>query len=187
MYDTMYICYLSLVVSLSVHKLDNMLYPKVYGSHLTLYIKYYTPFQKYKKHISSIIRVLAKIIMPSVGDSIKVLSANCQGLQNIKKRIDVLSYFKETNANIVCLQDTHLIDDDIMVVKELWNNDVYLNGGKTNSRGVAILLNNNFEYEILACNKDKNGNYLNLLMKLSSMKINLITLYGPNNDNPSFF
>ena len=58
--------------------------------------------------------------MPSVGDSIKVLSANCQGLQNIKKRIDVLSYFKETNANIICLQDTHLIDDDIMVVKELW-------------------------------------------------------------------
>ena len=90
----------------------------------------------------------------------------------------MISYFKETNANIVCLQDTHLIDDDLMVVKELWNNDVYLNGGKTNSRGVAILLNNNFEYEILACNKDKNGNYLNLLVKLSSMKINLITLYG---------
>ena len=52
---------------------------------------------------------------------------------------------------------------------------------------MAILLNSNFEYEILACNKDKNGNYLNLLMKLSSMKINLITLYGPNNDSPSSF
>ena len=125
--------------------------------------------------------------MPCVGDNIKVLSANCQGLQNIKKRIDVLSYFKETNANIVCLQDTHLIDDDIMAVKELWNNDVYLNGGKTNSRGVAILLNSNFEYEILSCKKDKNGNYLNLLMKLSSMNINLVTLYGPNNDSPTFF
>ena len=126
--------------------------------------------------------------MPCVGDNIKVLSANCQGLQNIKKRIDVLSYFKETNANIVCLQDTHLIDDDIMAVKELWNNDVYLNGGKTNSCGVTILLNNNFEYEILSCKKDKNGNYLNLLnMKLSSMNINLVTLYGPNNDSPTFF
>ena len=116
-----------------------------------------------------------------------MLSANCQGLQNIKKRIDVLLYFKETNAKIVCLQDTHLIDDDIMAVKELWNNDVYLNGGETNSHGVAILLNNNFEYEILSCNKDKNGSYLNLLMKLSSMNINLVTLYGPNNDSPTFF
>ena len=125
--------------------------------------------------------------MPCIGNSIKVLSANCQGLRNIEKRIDVLSYFKETNANIVCLQDTHLIEDDIMAVKELWNNDVYINEGKTNSCGVAILLNNNFEYEILSCNKDKSGNYLNLLMKLSLMTINLIMLYGPNNDSTSFF
>ena len=78
------------------------------------------------------------------------------------------------NKCIVCLQDTHLIEDDIMAEKELWNNDVYIYGGKTNSRGVAILLNNN-------------GNYLNLLIKLSSMKINLLTLYGPNIDSPSFF
>ena len=28
--------------------------------------------------------------------SIKVLSANCQGLRNQEKRTDVLSYFKET-------------------------------------------------------------------------------------------
>ena len=74
-----------------------------------------------------------------------------------------------------------------MNVKGLWNNDIFINGGKTNSRGVAIFLNNNFEYEVLSRKKDKNGNYLNLLLKLSSMTINLITLYGPNNDFPSFF
>ena len=98
----------------------------------------------------------------------------------------MLSYFKEKNACIVYLQDTHLIEDDIRAVKDLWNNEVYINGGKTNSRGVAILLNNNFDYEILSSNKDKNGNYLSLLIKLSSMTINLITRYGPNNDSPSF-
>ena len=56
--------------------------------------------------------------MPCVGNSIKVLSANCQGVRDIEKQIDVLSYFKETNANIVYLQDTHLIEYDIMAVKE---------------------------------------------------------------------
>ena len=125
--------------------------------------------------------------MPHVGNSIRLLSANCQGLRNIEKRTDVLSYLKDKNTSIVCLQDTHLIEDDILAVKDLWNNEVYINGGKTNSRGVAILLNNNFEYEILSCNKDKNGNYLNLLITLSTITINLITLYGPNNDSPSFF
>ena len=131
--------------------------------------------------------MLVTTTMLNVGNSIRVLSTNCQGLRNIEKRIDVLSYFKEKNASIVCLQITHLIEDDIRAVKDVWNNEVYINGGKTNSRGVAILLNNNFAYEILPCSKDKNGNYLNLLIKLSSMTINLITLYGPNNDSPSFF
>ena len=125
--------------------------------------------------------------MADIGNSIKVLSANCQGLRNTEKRIDVLSYFKDTNANIVCLQDTHLIERDLVHVRGLWNNEIYISGGKTNSRGVAILLNRNFEYEVLSCKQDKNGNYLNLLLKLTSMTINLITLYGPNNDCPSFF
>ena len=57
--------------------------------------------------------------MPCVGNSIKVLSANCQGVRDIEKQIDVLSYFKETNANIVYLQDTHLIEYDIMAVKNI--------------------------------------------------------------------
>ena len=50
MYVTMYRCYVSLVVSLSAHKMDNMIYPKVYGSHQTLYNDQYTSFQKYKKY-----------------------------------------------------------------------------------------------------------------------------------------
>ena len=40
-------------------------------------------------------------------NSIQVLSANCQGLQNIYKHTDVLTYLKETNASIVCPQDIH--------------------------------------------------------------------------------
>ena len=59
--------------------------------------------------------------------------------------------------------------------------------GKTNSRGVAILLSNNFEYKVLSCDKDTDGNYLGLLLKCSTMTVYLLTLYGPNKDNPEFF
>ena len=34
--------------------------------------------------------------------------------------MDVLKYFKETNASVVCLQDTHLIDKDISSVRKIW-------------------------------------------------------------------
>ena len=122
-----------------------------------------------------------------IENKIVVLSVNCQGLRNIEKRTDVISYFKERNPSILCLQDTHLTHNDVRIVKQIWGKEVHLCGDKTNSRGVAILLNNNFEYEVILQNKDRNGNYLNLVLKLSSITINLITLYGPNNDSPAFF
>ena len=94
--------------------------------------------------------------MANVENKIKVLSANCQGLRNKAKRVDVINYFKEKNANIVCLQDTHLIESDTADLKNIWGNEVYIAEGKTNSRGVIILLNNNFEFQILSSKKDKN-------------------------------
>ena len=83
-----------------------------------------------------------------VENSLKVLSANCQGLRNCEKRNDVLTYFKEMGANIICLQDTHLTQRDIFEIKKLWKGDIFLSGDRTNSRGVAILLNHNFEYTV---------------------------------------
>ena len=115
-----------------------------------------------------------------------VLSANCQGLRTFKKRIDVLSYMKETGASIVCLQDTHLTEREITSVKQIWP-DCYLHGFRNNSRGVAILFNNKFEYTIHDINKDDNGNWLQLIITVSGIKITLITIYAPNQDNPAFF
>ena len=118
--------------------------------------------------------------------SIKVLSANCQGLRSIDKRTDVLSFLKETKASIVCLQDTHLTNKDLNSVKRIWH-ECYVHGTKPNSRGVAILLNNNFEYHVHETNKDMEGNYIQLILTCGSIKINLINLYAPNSDDPNFF
>ena len=120
-------------------------------------------------------------------NSIRVLSANCRGLQNRKKRLEVLTYFKETKANIVCLQDTHWVDNNFQGVYEIWGNKCFIHGTKTNARGVAILFNNNFEFEITGLSKDDDGNFLCLTIKTTSMTFNLVTLYGPNTDNPGFF
>ena len=55
-----------------------------------------------------------------------------------------------------------------------------------NSCGVADLLNNNFDYEVLDIYQDKEGNILQLLIKCDSLTINLINIYAPNRDNPNF-
>ena len=83
------------------------------------------------------------------GNKVKVLSANCQGLQNKQKRTDVLGYFTQKDANILCLQDTHWTEKDLKDIKNIWSADCYIHGSKTNATGVAILFRNNFEYEVL--------------------------------------
>ena len=103
------------------------------------------------------------------GSSIKVLSANCQGLQNLKKRYDVLAYLKEKHADILCLQDTHWVEKDYKNMKEIWGNDCFINGKYSNSRGVAILLKNTFEYRVTTCFKDNSGNLLQLVLKLEDV------------------
>ena len=125
--------------------------------------------------------------MSNIGNTLKVLSVNCQGLRDKKKRTDILNYLKESVAVIICLQDTHLTENDLPLTKMIWNNDCYLHGKKANARGVGILLNNNFECEILACDEDKEGNYLQVILKLTSFAINLISVYASNLDRPDFF
>ena len=65
--------------------------------------------------------------------------------------------------------------------------DCFTNGVKSNASGVAILIRNNFEFKVLNCQKDPDGNYLYLNLHLSTMLLNLINIYGPNSNTPSFF
>ena len=74
--------------------------------------------------------------MSTIGNTLKVLSANCQGMKNLSKTTDVLSYFKAKNPNM-----------------------------KSHARGVAILLNKNFEYEVVESNYDDERNYLYVQLK----------------------
>ena len=120
-------------------------------------------------------------------NNITVLSANCRGLQSMNKRLDVLSYLKELNINIACLQDTHWTQKDLSSIKEIWGGECFIHGTKTNTRGVAILFKNNFEYEVTFTENDSDGNYILLTIKTESSLFNLLTLYGPNSDTPIFF
>ena len=74
---------------------------------------------------------------------IKILSANCQGLGNFEKRKDVFKYFRNMKASIVCLQDTHFVSSNEKIIENQWGFKAYFSSFASNSRGVAVLLNNN--------------------------------------------
>ena len=57
----------------------------------------------------------------SIIDSITILSLNCQGLGNARKRRDVFQYLKQKSCSIYCLQDTHFSTKLEAYIKAEWN------------------------------------------------------------------
>ena len=58
---------------------------------------------------------------------LKIISANCQGLRDKLKRRNVCDFLNNLNANIICLQDTHLTHPDENDLKNFTNWECIIN------------------------------------------------------------
>ena len=81
----------------------------------------------------------------------------------------------------------HLQSQQESYIKAEWGGDAYFSCLNSSSRGVLILLNNNFEYKVEQIIKDVNGNYLILDITIDGKRFTLVNLYGPNDDKPKFY
>ena len=52
-------------------------------------------------------------------DDIRILSANCRDLKYKEKRYDVINYIRDKKADIICLQDTRLTENDTTAFKKI--------------------------------------------------------------------
>lgn len=121
-------------------------------------------------------------------EELSIFSQNCRGgLSVATKRRDLFQYVRSRKFNIICLQDTHLNPKLESFVKSEWGFDAYFSSYTTNSRGVMILINNNFEQKVNRVKTDNNGNFIILDMTIEGKNITLVCLYGPNEDNPQFY
>lgn len=114
-------------------------------------------------------------------DCITIYSQNCQGLGNTQKRRDLFHYIRHKTYNIIFLQDIHITENVCSFVKAEWGNDIYISPYRSNSRGVMILLRDNFEQKVEATHIDKNGNFILLDIVMCEKRITLANIYGPNN------
>ena len=118
---------------------------------------------------------------------ISIISANVQGLGNSQKRRDVFQYLRQKNSSIYFLQDTHFTEKQEQYIRSEWGYDCYFNSFTSQSRGVSILFNNNFDFKVKQEIKDKEGNFLILIINTMQKDIALVNIYGPNQDNPIFY
>ena len=108
-----------------------------------------------------------------MSESVKIASLNVQGLGDSRKRKDVFSYIRDKKYNIYFLPDTHFTDRDYSIIRSHWGYECYLNNFGSQSRGVAILINNNFDFKFHSFEKDDCGNLIIVHCIISNKKIGL--------------
>jgi exonuclease III len=119
--------------------------------------------------------------------NLKIASMNVQGLGDRLKRKDVFNFLKTRNYNIYCIQDTHFIDKEEYLIRSQWGYDCFFSNFNSQSRGVAVLINNNFDFKLINMEKDTDGNLLIINCEIDTKLFTLICIYGPNRDDPGFY
>lgn len=113
-------------------------------------------------------------------DLLKILTYNCNGLNNKIKAKRIQSALLKSRAEIVFLQETHLkkVLDPLLKTKRFGTQAQA--PGTSKSRGVAILISPRLRPQILAQMVDLQGRFLFLNVLLEDQPYTLASVYVPN-------
>ena len=118
---------------------------------------------------------------------------NFRGLQDYKKRCNSFFWLKQ-KVNGLCpginiISETHCAKKNITSWWQQWSsredNSIW-SPGKTNKKGVAILISDEFRrahpsLKISHVKIDPNGRYIKCIMSFENLKFRLLGVYAPNN------
>lgn len=120
---------------------------------------------------------------------VRVASYNANGVLNPIKRSKILSKLKRDKAQVIYLQETHMMSDSEagklkrMGFKYVFSSN-YKNGHR---RGVAILISGNVQYENVSEIKDKEGRYIMIRGRLEGTLVTLFNIYAPPGSKWEFY
>ena len=119
--------------------------------------------------------------------TLKIIAQNCRGLADNVKRKDVLNFLRSKKPDIIFMEDIHIKRENVNGLINEWGFKGIIAPGQSNSRGVAILLNNTFQYDIRETYMCPRGNYVLTSIDMLEYNVTLGCVYGPNEDNPEFY
>lgn len=105
----------------------------------------------------------------------------------LSKLKQVITRIKQLESSIVFIQESHLLKEELVKVRRRWPGKVLASCLSSHSRGVMVLIHNSVPFQVNNTIQDKHGRFLVVQGTLLRENINLVNVYGPNDDNPSFF
>ena len=112
---------------------------------------------------------------------------NVRGIRTQTKKNRVFNYLLQIKPDICLLQETHLEKEDLNHFQPKEYNNIYSSTLNSKQCGVSILIHNKLLYNHLSTIIDSGGRFVIINGNLANHNLTIINIYGPNNDNPSFF
>ena len=112
--------------------------------------------------------------------NVKMLSYNCRGLNNTQYRKKLFLWFQDQNLDIIMLQETFCTSKLETYLKSEWKGQILLGlSDSVHSRGVAILLSENFKGTVLNSYASDDGRVVIANIELFGEIISLSSIYAP--------
>lgn len=118
---------------------------------------------------------------------VKFASLNTGGLNAALKRTKVMTYVKNLNADVMFLQETHLLRFEHQKLNRPWIGHVFHSQFNCKTRGTAVLIRKNVQFVPSKTIADPEGRYTIISGILYQKPVILASIYAPNWDDPSFF
>ena len=118
---------------------------------------------------------------------LKISSFKVRGLANKTKREKIFTWIKDQSISIALLQETHSSSKTDSVWSKQWGAKVYFSGKDSKSKGIAILINDNFNCKIINYEEIIQGRLQSLELEINEHTVTIINIYGPNTDDVSLF
>lgn len=110
----------------------------------------------------------------------KTLSLNCKGLRDSLKRGSLLRWVASNSPDVVFLQETHATSESELKSWFLGHNFSAFGAFHTSrSRGVAILVKQNFGTSVSVLHRCTEGRSLTLRLVVRDVNLCLVCIYAP--------
>ncbi|PIK34101.1 pol-like protein [Apostichopus japonicus] len=117
---------------------------------------------------------------PLMAHTLSVATLNVNGMRDHRKRSRIFQYCKSMEVDCVCLQETHILEEDVPLWAYEWGGELHASFGSSSSCGTVILLSARQAGCATRVETDHEGRLVCILFKYPQGNIAICNVYAPN-------
>ena len=122
-----------------------------------------------------------------VSRNLKIASLNVNGLSSPVKRSRVLAKMKKDRTQVVFLQETHMSKQEHEKFKKFgYTNSFFSSCKNSRRRGVATLLSNSLNFDLIKERRDNDGRYIIIKGRMDNVLVTFVNVYVPPESDRQF-